>query len=173
MSLRLVASLALAFHPVAHHHHETRRCARTYTAPMAVRAIEATYRLGLPATRSQSAHIRRYIGCQRKHSNQRHLRRLWRLESSRVSPVEGPSIASWYYDAGTTGCGFHARYGIATLIGVPCGGRVRLCHGGVCVTATRDDSGPYVAGRSFDLDPATRAALRCPDLCAVEWRELR
>jgi rare lipoprotein A len=46
----------------------------------------------------------------------------------------------------------------ASLI-VPCGARVRFCVNGRCVTATRTDSGPYVAGRSFDLALGTVRAL--------------
>lgn len=85
-------------------------------------------------------------------------------------PLLGPVIASWYWDAGTTGCGFHAHFGIATLLpNVPCGGQVRICNGSLCVIATRDDSGPYVAGRVFDLDPATKAAIDCSDLCSVRY----
>lgn len=46
----------------------------------------------------------------------------------------------------------------ASLI-VPCGARVEFCAGGRCVTALRTDSGPYVAGRSFDLALGTVRAL--------------
>jgi hypothetical protein len=35
-----------------------------------------------------------------------------------------------------------------------------------------DDRGPYVWGRTFDLNVATRTSLRCPDLCYVMEREL-
>lgn len=84
-----------------------------------------------------------------------------------------PAVASWYVDTGTTGCGFHTTYGIATLLAtVTCGDRVRLRYGNRTVTATRDDSGPYVAGRTFDLNPTTRAALRCPDICNLTYRIL-
>lgn len=86
-----------------------------------------------------------------------------------VAPMRR-ALASWFYDAGVTGCGFHATYGIAAL-NVPCGTRLRLCYVG-CVTATREDSGPYVAGRTFDLNPTVRAALHCPDLCWLRWRPL-
>lgn len=89
--------------------------------------------------------------------------------------MTGPVLASWYYDQGLpTGCGFHATYGIATLLpGVPCGGKVRICHNSSCVIATRDDSGPYVSGRTFDLDPVTRNALGCGGLCEVTYAILR
>jgi hypothetical protein len=92
----------------------------------------------------------------------------------RATPVSlnGPAIASWYYDAGTTGCGFHAHLGVATLV-APCGSRFRICNGSRCIVATRDDSGPYVGGRTFDLDPTSRSALDCSALCTVKWRRVQ
>jgi len=69
-----------------------------------------------------------------------------------------PSVASWYVDAGTTACGFHARYGVANL-SLPCGARVRLSYRGRSVTAVVDDRGPYVGGREWDLNQNTAAAL--------------
>lgn len=69
-----------------------------------------------------------------------------------------PVLASWYNDAGTTGCGFHAVLGVANKT-LPCGTRVTLSHGGRTVTAVVDDRGPYVAGREYDLNQNTAAAL--------------
>lgn len=69
-----------------------------------------------------------------------------------------PAVASWYYDAGNTACGFHARYGIANRT-LPCGTKVRLSYDSHTVVATVDDRGPYVYGRSFDLDQSTAQAL--------------
>ena len=75
-----------------------------------------------------------------------------------ILAVYQPVTVSWYEDAGTTACGFHARYGIANRT-LPCGTRVRLSRGGRTVTATVDDRGPYVYGRDYDLDQATAGAL--------------
>ncbi len=72
--------------------------------------------------------------------------------------VYGESIASWYYDAGGTACGFHAGLGVANRT-LPCGTKVMLRYGGRSVTATVDDRGPYVAGRDWDLNQTTAAAL--------------
>jgi rare lipoprotein A len=69
-----------------------------------------------------------------------------------------PSTASWYDDAGTTACGFHATYGVANL-SLPCGAHVTFRYGGRTVTATVDDRGPYVGGREWDLNQNTAAAL--------------
>ena len=72
--------------------------------------------------------------------------------------VYGTSVASWYNDAGSTACGFHAGLGVANR-SLPCGTRVRFRYGGRSVTATVDDRGPYVGGRDWDLNQNTAAAL--------------
>jgi rare lipoprotein A len=69
-----------------------------------------------------------------------------------------PAIASWYYDAGSTACGFHATYGVANRT-LPCGTKVTLSYGGRTVIATVDDRGPFVSGRSFDLNQNTARNL--------------
>jgi rare lipoprotein A len=69
-----------------------------------------------------------------------------------------PTVASWYYDAGNTACGFHATYGVANKT-LPCGTKVTLSYGGRTVVATVDDRGPYVYGRSFDRDQTTSRYL--------------
>jgi hypothetical protein len=68
------------------------------------------------------------------------------------------SVASWYYDAGNTACGFHATYGVANKY-LPCGTHVTFRHGGRTVTATVDDRGPFVAGREWDLNQTLAGAL--------------
>ncbi len=69
-----------------------------------------------------------------------------------------PAVASWYDDAGNTACGFHARYGIASRT-LPCGTHVTLSYGGRTVVATVDDRGPYIYGRTFDLNQNTAGYL--------------
>jgi rare lipoprotein A len=69
-----------------------------------------------------------------------------------------PTVASWYDDAGNTACGFHANYGVANRT-LPCGTKVTLAYGGRTVVATVDDRGPYVYGRSFDLNQNTARFL--------------
>jgi hypothetical protein len=68
------------------------------------------------------------------------------------------SVASWYYDAGSTACGYHATYGVANL-SLPCGTQVTFVYHGRRVTATVDDRGPYVSGREWDLNQNTASAL--------------
>lgn len=72
--------------------------------------------------------------------------------------VYRPSVASWYYDAGNTACGFHATYGVANKY-LPCGTKVTFRYGGRTVTATVDDRGPFVAGREWDLNQTLAGAL--------------
>jgi rare lipoprotein A len=68
------------------------------------------------------------------------------------------AVASWYDDAGNTACGFHAHFGVASP-GLPCGIRVTFRNASSEVTATVDDRGPFVSGRSWDLNQSTAAAL--------------
>jgi hypothetical protein len=68
------------------------------------------------------------------------------------------SMASWYNDGGQTACGFHATYGVANK-SLPCGTHVTFSYGGRTVVATVDDRGPYVGGRTWDLNQNTAAAL--------------
>jgi rare lipoprotein A len=77
-----------------------------------------------------------------------------------------PTVASWYYDAGNTACGFHATYGVANKT-LPCGTKVTLSYGGRTVVATVDDRGPYVYGRSFDLNQTTSRYLRMGGVAQV------
>jgi rare lipoprotein A len=78
-----------------------------------------------------------------------------------------PTVASWYEDGGSTACGFHAGYGVANRT-LPCGTKVRFRHAGHSVTATVDDRGPYVYGRTFDLNQTTAAALHFAGVGTVE-----
>lgn len=75
-----------------------------------------------------------------------------------VVTVYHQTVASWYDDGGTTGCGFHAYYGVAN-VSLPCGTPVSFMYGGRQVNAVVDDRGPYVGGRTWDLNQNTAAAL--------------
>lgn len=67
-------------------------------------------------------------------------------------------VASWYNDAGSTACGFHAHFGVANRT-LPCGTRVAFSYHGRSVVATVDDRGPYVGGRDYDLNQTTAGYL--------------
>lgn len=80
------------------------------------------------------------------------------LARSALLTVYRPSGASWYDDSGGTACGFHATMGVANRT-LPCGTHVTFFYGGHRVTAVVDDRGPFVAGRDWDLNQNTAAAL--------------
>jgi rare lipoprotein A len=86
-----------------------------------------------------------------------HLNRYAGAPAGRLT-VYRQAMASWYDDGGTTGCGFHAGYGVANRT-LPCGTKVSFLYGGRRVTATVDDRGPYVGGRDWDLNQNTAAAI--------------
>jgi rare lipoprotein A len=75
-----------------------------------------------------------------------------------VATVLQPTVASWYSDGGATACGFHAYYGVAHL-SLPCGTKVTISNGSRSVVATVDDRGPFVGGRTYDLNQNVAGAL--------------
>jgi rare lipoprotein A len=95
--------------------------------------------------------------------------RAW-VSAGRVVVYEA-AVASWYDDAGSTACGFHARYGVAN-VSLACGTRVAFRYGGRTIVATVDDRGPYVAGREWDLNQNTAAALGFAGVAGV-WYSVR
>jgi hypothetical protein len=88
------------------------------------------------------------------------------------APPMRSALASWYAEHGPGACGVddvQRGYRFASLI-LRCGTRIRICRGSSCVTATMADHGPYVAGRTFDLNVNLRDALHCAGVCVVQWR---
>lgn len=88
------------------------------------------------------------------------------------APPMRPALASYYTDHGTGACGVgdvQAGYRFASLF-LRCGTRVHFCYGRACADAVMSDHGPYIAGRSFDLNSNLRAALGCPGLCYLRYR---
>ena len=78
-----------------------RRCAKTFTVAMALRAIAATYRLSGTVTALQRAKLRYYIACQRNPNAKRFLllivsrdRRAWlaRRADAKLTPFDGWAI---------------------------------------------------------------------------------
>jgi rare lipoprotein A len=76
------------------------------------------------------------------------------------------TVASWYNDGGSTACGFHATDGVANKT-LPCGTKVKFRLGGRSVTAVVDDRGPFVAGRTWDLNQNAAAALGVAGVATV------
>jgi hypothetical protein len=86
-------------------------------------------------------------------------------------PPMQTALASYYTDHGTGACGVgdvQDGYRFASLF-LSCGTRVVFCYRS-CATATMSDHGPYVAGRTFDLNANLKYGIGCSDLCNVRWR---
>lgn len=96
---------------------------------------------------------------------------IWARHHQPPAPPMQEGVASWFEDGGATACGTHYALGFAHLPGMACGTRVLFCAAR-CAIGTREDSGPYVAGRDWDLNAALKAALGCSDLCTVRTRVL-
>jgi rare lipoprotein A (peptidoglycan hydrolase) len=103
----------------------------------------------------------------------RHQRRGGATATSAPASGWRSAVASYYGTDGTSGgCGMaNGPLTFASLI-VPCGSQVQFCRGGACVTGTRTDSGPYIAGRSFDLstEMASTLGFTSAGVASVNWR---
>src|SRR5215469_8491074 len=66
--------------------------------------------------------------------------------------------ARWYSDRGQTASGWHAYYGVANRY-LAFGTRVLFAYHGRRVRAVVDDRGPYVTGRTWDLNQNVAGAL--------------
>jgi rare lipoprotein A (peptidoglycan hydrolase) len=142
------------------------RAKRKMRAPHAAMLVAGALLMILPATlltlaggSADAASVTRSAHVSRKHAHHHrhhghHRRRHHVMRAVEMTPV----VASWYYDEGDTACGFHAEYGVANKT-LPCGTRVTLNYAGHTVVATVDDRGPFIYGRSFDLDQKTAQAL--------------
>lgn len=152
-------------------------CQKTFSESMIVRAINFTYHGTRDVTRADRAHLRRYVRCARPkaRAHRPRIRRYWhhaRAAWKQRRAMYGPVLASWYALYGSGACGIgdvQSGYRFASLI-LPCGEVITMCHGARCVDAMSSDRGPYVGGRTFDLNMNLKAALGCPDLCLVRWR---
>lgn len=94
-----------------------------------------------------------------------------RATASGYSTTDSPGVE------GCTGRPLSDRTRTFASLIVPCGARVEFCSRRRCVIATRTDSGPYVAGRSFDLALGTLRALGYSSpqsfgVRTVAWRRL-
>jgi rare lipoprotein A (peptidoglycan hydrolase) len=82
-----------------------------------------------------------------------------RQVSATAHPGYHRGLASWYNDDHVkTACGFHAKFGVANRT-LKCGTKVVFLRNGYHATAVVDDRGPYVHGRTWDLDEHTASAL--------------
>lgn len=173
----LLAAAVLAVAPLSHPA-AVSGCSKTFTGPMVKRAINVTYGGTRDVSATSTRHLRRYLRCARPHVSRArlssyltHARQAW--VARRNPPMNGPVTASWYGLGGSGACGTSVQsgYRFASLF-LTCGQMIRMCHGARCVDAQSADRGPYVGGRTFDLNANLRDALACGDLCAVTWRPL-
>lgn len=82
------------------------------------------------------------------------------------------AVASTFADYGESlACGGTLSPGQAGTASrtLPCGTEVTFRLGGRTATAPVIDRGPYVAGRDFDLTPATAQALDFDGLGTIQW----
>jgi rare lipoprotein A (peptidoglycan hydrolase) len=160
-------------------------CSRVFTVAETEHAIDRDFRGARNVTASQTAAYRHMIRCQRFAYNRPKLRRYlaatvraWRVRRYNAANPIQYATASWYYDQGSTACGFHARYGVASpdvaYIGPwICGRHVEFYFDGRSVIATVDDAGPFIAGRSWDLGESTAGALGFSGVQTVGYRPVR
>jgi hypothetical protein len=90
-----------------------------------------------------------------------------------TDPPMRTAIASWYAEHGPGACNLgpdvQTGYRFASLI-LRCGTHIRICRNHHCVTATMADHGPYITGRTFDLNWQLHNALGGGGVCEVRWR---
>jgi len=155
-------------------------CEKRFTLAMDERGASAIYAGTMPLTRHERGLLRRLVRCQRRPGDRARARRYNRrvrgrwLQRRIDAMTMQVALASYYTTEGVGACGYgsvQGGYRFASLF-LPCGAQVRFCYGSSCVDATMSDRGPYVGGRSFDLNLALKDALGCPGLCYVRWREL-
>jgi len=97
-------------------------------------------------------------------------RRKHRKHKRRPPEPYNTAMASYYSLGGSGACGTPVQSGFrfASLI-MRCGTVIDICHAS-CRQAVMSDHGPYVSGRTFDLNVNLKQAIGCPDLCIVRWR---
>ena len=190
MAFLAAAILAVAPHPSID-------CKKTFTLEMDRRAADAIYAgtkdmtrhnrrllarlercqrpVGHPKVhRAHVARARRYNHARRRDWAQRRLEARRRHQQEVLDSQMAPALASWYDTEGIGACGYgsvQTGYRFASLI-LPCGAIIRICHGSVCIEGEMADHGPYVSGRTFDLNVNMRDALGCGGICEVRWRRL-
>lgn len=160
-------------------------CAKLFTVKQAERLIAHDFAGARRVTASETAQYRHEIRCQRFAYNRPKVRRYlarqvaaWRVRRYDAANPLHYAVASWYQDGGQTACGFHAFYGVASpgvaYIGPQayCGRHVEFHYAGRVVRATIDDAGPFVPGRSWDLNQNTAAALGFSGVATVGYRDV-
>jgi rare lipoprotein A (peptidoglycan hydrolase) len=156
-------------------------CARTFTLPEFKHAADRTYHGTHLPRRGAYGRLWRIARCERPPSSEHRARLIWhhvllswvtRRQAVRDASMSS-ATASWYDDStGQTASGFHAFYGVANL-SLSFGTRVRFCYptrSPRCVVAVVDDRGPYIGGRTWDLNQNVAGALGFSGVNTVGYR---
>jgi hypothetical protein len=157
----------------------TAPCHKTFDQRMIKRAIDAEFHAARSVSRQDRKDVARFIRCARPEVDKRAMRRYRHTSSMawhqrRLDATMSYAIASYYTTNGVGACGYgnvQGGYRFASLF-LPCGAWVRFCHGSRCAAAEMADHGPYIGGRTFDLNSNLRAALGCGGICSVRYRRL-
>jgi hypothetical protein len=179
-------SMAVPQHePPQRFQHVPEGCSHHFTIRMARRAVDAAYG-GLGGVSAHRARkIGWYIRCQWNTQHRPQLHRMLSAHRSRWRhrrdhPMHSTAV-SWYDDAGQTASGVHATMGFAACgmgLCVPMGARVEFCYpagSSHCIVGVRDDSGPYIPSRGYDLgqDLAGWLGIQQAGVAEVSWRLVR
>ena len=162
---KIVVMTAMALAPMSIHHHHQQHCSKLFTVQMGERAANAVFSQSTWPTIKQFKLLGYIERCQKNPNAQGFIRsydrrkyaewkQLWRQLHSTVYAA----VASWYNDAGLTASGWHAYYGVANKT-LPFGTAVNFEYHGNRVQAIVDDRGPYIGGRTWDLNQNTASAL--------------
>lgn len=84
------------------------------------------------------------------------------------------SVFDAYALGGDVACGsFYGGYIVAHK-SLPCGTKIRFMYRGRKKTARVADRGPFIPGRTFDLDVKLQRYLRFPfGVGAIQWRRIK
>jgi rare lipoprotein A (peptidoglycan hydrolase) len=191
LAMALISAGLLAI-PVAAHATTSQSCSALFVPTQFNHMLHRAYRGTAEPVVGTYAALRVVSRCQIYPGGHRWAARAWRLvhyrwavrrraERRHAAATPTPasmnvSTMSWYIDnESQTASGVHDYYGFAACgYGgcVPMGTRIEFCNvddRARCVVATRDDSGPYVGGREFDLNQNVKAAIGFDGLGPVAW----
>lgn len=151
-----IAGMIPASSAAAQRPHDSRTCVKTYTAQMFRNAAITAYASTRTPTARDRFHLRRFERCARYPWTRAIDERIWarsiKANAARklaALPMD-QAVASFYDDSGATASGEHFTYGFASLI-FPFGTRIEFCFTS-CAIGIDQDHGPYIGGRTFDLN---------------------
>lgn len=170
--------------PLGIYHHPRPGCHKLFTIKMDQQASSLIYAGTKKVTKRQLRLLARLVHCQRNPQARKYVawfnHRQSNLHNQRVQaadPRNWPqAVASWYDDGGPTASGAHYTYGFASLI-FSFGTRIEFCYpagttNARCVVGVDDDHGPYIDGRTFDMNQNIEGILGFDGVGTVSYRVL-